>query len=281
MGWLDGQSVLITGGAAGLGRAIARRCRQEGAHVGILDRSEQAIAAFKSEFKSEFDDELLAVGGDVRDLAANRHAVDAMITRFGTLDTFIANAAIWDFGVRLADLPDDRIDSAFEEVFGINVRGYLLGAKAALPPLVRSGGSIIFTVSNAGFYPAGGGPLYTAAKHAVVGLICQLAHEFAPRVRVNGVAPGAIPTDLRGPASLGMSESVLSALPLKELVAQALPMPDLVQPEGYAAPYVLLASRANSPNTTGTVIRCDGGFSARGLLSPAGGLDLLRRYVPS
>ena len=137
---------------------------------------------------------------------------------------------------------------------------------------------MIFTVSNAGFYPAGGGPLYTASKHALVGLIRQLAHELAPRVRVNGVAPGAIPTELRGPASLGLGDSKLSALPVADIVKRSLPIPDLVQPDGYAAYYVLLASRENARNTTGTIINCDGGFNVRGLLSPSGGAGLLQRF---
>jgi NAD(P)-dependent dehydrogenase (short-subunit alcohol dehydrogenase family) len=274
MAWAEEQSVLITGGASGLGRAIARRFHQEGAQVGILDRSAAAI----EDFNSEFGDSVVTVAGDVRDLSVNRSAVDAMIARFGRLDTFIANAGIWDFGVSLVDLPDDRVDAAFDEVFGVNVRGCLLGAKAAAPALVRSAGSMIFTVSNAGFYPAGGGPLYTASKHALVGLIRQLAHELAPRVRVNGVAPGAIPTELRGPASLGLSDSKLSALPVADIVERSLPIPDLVQPDGYAAYYLLLASRENARNTTGTIINCDGGFNVRGLLSPSGGAGLLQKF---
>ena len=79
-------------------------------------------------------------------------------------------------------------------MFGVNVKGYLLGAKAAYRELAKTRGSIIFTVSNAGFYPCGGGPLYTASKHAVVGLIRQLAYELAPSVRVNAVAPGLVRT---------------------------------------------------------------------------------------
>ncbi|MEP7244079.1 MAG: 3-(cis-5,6-dihydroxycyclohexa-1,3-dien-1-yl)propanoate dehydrogenase [Gammaproteobacteria bacterium] len=274
MNWAEQQVVLITGGASGLGRAIARRFRQEGASIGILDRSAAAIADFTAEFGAS----AVTVAGDVRDLETHRRAVAAMVERFGRLDTFIGNAGIWDFGVSLVDLPDDKIDAAFDEVFGVNVRGCLLGAKAAAPALVRSSGSMIFTVSNAGFYTAGGGPLYTASKHALVGLIRQLAYELAPHVRVNGVAPGAIPTELRGPASLGLAESRLSSLPVAEIVERSLPIPALVQPDGYTAHYVLLASRENARNTTGTIINCDGGFNVRGLLSPSGGTELMKRF---
>ena len=275
MGWVEGQAVLITGGANGLGRAIARRFRAEGARVGILDRSAPGVA----DFEAEFGPECVAVCGDVRDLAAHESAVAAMQARFGRLDTYIGNAGIWDFGVSLVDLPPDVAAGAFREVFDVNVCGYLLGAKAAVAALVRARGSMIFTVSNAGFYVGGGGPLYTAAKHAVVGLVRQLAYELAPSVRVNGVAPGAIPTDLRGPKSLGMAESSLASLPVADIVARALPIPALVGPEGYAGHYVLLASRENAANTTGTIINCDGGFNVRGLLTPAGGGDLAARFA--
>lgn len=269
--------VLITGGGAGLGRAIARRFVAAGARVGILDRSAAALA----DSQAEFGDAAVTVTGDVRDAAAHRSAVGAVVNRFGRLDTLIGNAGIWDFGTSLVDLPPQATDAAFDEVFGINVRGCLLAAQAAAPALVRARGSIIFTVSNAGFYPAGGGPLYTASKHAVVGLVRQLAFELAPHVRVNGVAPGAIPTELRGPASLGLANSKLSDLPVAEIVARSLPIPALVQPDGYAAHYLLLASRDDAANTTGTIINCDGGFNVRGLLTPAGGADLARRFANS
>lgn len=274
MGWLEGKSALITGGAAGLGRAIAERFMAEGADVGILDISEPAATAFAK----ETDRRVLANVGDVRSLDDNRAVVAAMVERYGKLDIFIGNAAVWDYSTALVDLPDDRISDAFDEVFGINVKGYLLGAKAALPALVKAKGNMIFTVSNAGFYPAGGGPLYTGAKHAVVGLIKQLAYEVAPHVRVNGVAPGAIRTDLAGPKALGLDGHAMSSLPLDDLIAATLPLPRVASPADYAGYYVLLASDANGGTATGTIINCDGGFAARGLTQPAGGADLPNRF---
>jgi hypothetical protein len=76
-----------------------------------------------------------------------------------------------------------------------------------------------------------------------------------------------------------MAESKLSSLPVQEIVERALPIPALMGPEGYTGHYVLLASRANAGNTTGTIINCDGGFNARGLLSAAGGGDLAKRFA--
>jgi cis-2,3-dihydrobiphenyl-2,3-diol dehydrogenase len=268
MGWLEGKSALVTGGASGLGRAIVERFLKEGAQVAILDRSRERSQATAAELG------VTAIIGDVTILADNECAVAETVKRFGKLDCFVGNAGIWDFSVSLVELPDDRISQAFDELFGVNVKGYLLGAKAAYRELANARGSIIYTVSNAGFYPCGGGPLYTASKHAVVGLIRQLAYELAPKIRVNGVAPGAIPTDLRGPRSLNMADRSIAQVPLKELVERGLPLGKLPEPGDYTGSYVLLASSENSSTATGGVIICEGGMGVRGFGDAAGGSNL-------
>jgi cis-2,3-dihydrobiphenyl-2,3-diol dehydrogenase len=263
---------LITGGASGLGAAIVARFLEEGARVGVLDRSEAHLRDLAGRFNA-----VVTSHGDVRSLADNERAVKAVVERFGGLDVFVGNAGIWDFGRSLVDLPPDKIDAAFDEVIGVNVKGYLLGAKAALPALASSGGTMIFTVSNAGFYPDGGGPLYTASKHAAVGLVRQLAFELAPHIRVNGVAPGAIPTDLRGPASLGMEERSIASVPLAEALKGVLPLDEVPAPDDYTGAYVYLASRRDSGVATGTIVNIDGGFGARGVGRTRGGDRLLER----
>ena len=270
MGWLENKVALVTGGASGLGRAIVERFIDEGAKVAVLDRARERSV----ELAGKFADRVEAVVGDVTVVADNQRAVAETIRRFGGLDCFVGNAGIWDFSIPLVDLPEDKIGSAFDELFGVNVKGYLLGAKATYRELAKTHGSMIFTVSNAGFYPCGGGPLYTASKHAVVGLIRQLAYELAPKIRVNGVAPGAIPTDLRGPASLAMAERSIAELPLKEMVERGLPLGKLPEPRDYTGSYVLLASPSNSSTATGSVIICGGGMGVRGFVNAAGGRDL-------
>jgi len=270
MGWLDNKVALVTGGASGLGRAIVERFVQEGARVAILDRARERAEALASQLGSN----VAAIVGDVTVLADNQRAVDETVKRFGKLDCLVGNAGIWDFNMSVVDLPDDRIGTAFDELFGVNVKGYLLGAKAAYRELAKTRGCIIYTVSNAGFYPCGGGPLYTASKHAVVGLIRQLAYELAPKIRVNGVAPGAIPTDLRGPKSLEMAERSIASIPLKEAVERGLPLGKLPEPRDYTGSYVLLASPENSSTATGGVIICEGGIGIRGFVDAAGGRNL-------
>ena len=270
MGWLQEKVALVTGGASGLGRAIVERFVKEGARVAILDRSRER----SEELAAKLPEHVLAVIGDVTSLSDNARAVADAVARFGRLDCFVGNAGIWDFSVPLVDLPDGKIGEAFDELFSINVKGYLLGAKAAYRELAKTRGSIIFTVSNAGFYPCGGGPLYTASKHAVVGLIRQLAYELAPKIRVNGVAPGAIPPDLRGPASLARAERSNAQVPLKEMVERGLPLARLPEPRDYTGSYVMLASAENSSTATGGVVICDGGIGIRGFVDPAGGRNL-------
>ncbi len=271
MGRLDGQVVLVTGGASGLGAAIVERCITEGANVGVLDRSATGCDALSA----RLGERVVCVAGDVRTYQANERAVAACVNRFGRLDTAIGNAGIWDYSVPLVDLPADTLASAFDELFQVNVLGYLLLAKAALGPLVQSRGALTYTVSNAGFWPSGGGPLYTATKHAVVGLVRQLAFEFAPHVRVNGVAPGAIDTQLKGPASLGMEERRFPGAAMAERAPGFVPIGRMPTPAEYAGAYVFFACREDNVPATGTVLNHDGGFGVRGLgPTPRGGDDL-------
>jgi cis-2,3-dihydrobiphenyl-2,3-diol dehydrogenase len=267
------QAVLITGGGSGLGRAIVDRYVAEGAKVAILDRSEERLLLVKA----DHGDRVITVVGDVRSLADNRRAVDACLDGLGKLDCAVGNAGIWDFGTDLLDLPADKLDQAFDEVFHINVKGYLYLAKAAAPALVEAKGSMIFTISNAGFYPDGGGPLYTASKHAAVGLVRQLAYELAPHVRVNGVAPGGISTDLRGPESLGMAEQSIAAIDLSATAKERVPIGTLPTAGEYAAAYVFFAAREDNVPATGSILNYDGGFGIRGLRQTVAGRDLPER----
>lgn len=274
MTWLTGNVALVTGGASGLGRAIAERFVEEGAEVVVLDRSQEKL----NELKSKLGTQVAICCGDVRSYADNRNAVDIAVRHFGRLDTFIGNAGIWDYQTALADIDPERFDDAFSEVMGINVGGYLKGARAALPALLESRGSVVLTLSNAGFYSNGGGVLYTASKFAGVGLVKQLAFELAPHVRVNGVAPGPLASDLRGPESLGLHDQSIGNLPMAELVAQNSPLPDLPRAQDYVGAYVLLASSRHSRMTTGAILNVDGGIGIKGLTKPSGGEELFDRF---
>ena len=275
MGRLDGEVVLITGGASGLGRAIVERFLEDGARLTVFDRS----AGRLTELAGAYPDHVEGVVGDVRSISDNQRAVEACVARFGKLDCAIGNAGIWDYSMSLDALPVERIDAAFDELFHVNVKGYLNLAKAALPALVRTSGALIFTVSNAGFDPAGGGPLYTASKHAVVGLIRQLAYEFAPAVRVNGVAPGPIDTDLRGPEALGMAGKSIASIDLPGTAGAAMPIGFVPATADYAGGYVFLASRRDSRPATGGIVKLDAGIAVRGIGRASAGGGLRAKYA--
>lgn len=271
MSWLKDAVVIVTGGGSGLGRALVERFITEGASVGVLERD----AAKAAKLERDFGSRVKAVVGDVTTFADNARAVRETVAAFGKLDTFVANAGIFDFFQSLPQLEAEGIAGAFDELFAVNVKGGLLGAKAALPELLKSRGSIIFTISNAGFYPGGGGPIYTASKHALVGLVRQLAHELAPKVRVNGVAPGGMRTELSGLSATGTAQQKLSQIEnFEEMIVGITPLRMAPTPQDYCGPYVLLASRENAGAITGVVINTDGGLGVRGIMKVAGGEEL-------
>lgn len=266
MGWLDGERVLLTGGGSGIGRAVVERFVEEGARVAVMELNEQKV----EQLRKDLGDSIIAMQGNAASLEDNRRAVAETVKAFGGLDVLVPNAGIFDNAARLYDIPEDQLEGAFDELFGVNVKGYLLAAKVALPELIKTQGSIVFTVSYAGFYAAGGGILYTASKHAVLGIVRQLAYELAPKVRVNGVAPGVADTLMRGIQSLGQGD-IPSLMPGTK---EVLPLQFNPDNSDHAAAYVLLASRKNSRAVTGTVIPTDSGLGIRGLGKIAGGLDL-------
>src|SRR5579863_2609171 len=189
-GALTGKVALVTGGGSGLGRAVVDRFVREGARVGVLERSARKAA----ELAEQFDREVLSVTvGDVRSAEDNVRAVADVTRRFEKLDVFVGNAGVYDNRARLDELPIDRLGAAFDELFSINVKGYLLGARAVLEELRRSRGAILFTASVSSYAAGFGGALYVASKHAIAGLTRQLAWELSPDIRVNAVAPGYVP----------------------------------------------------------------------------------------
>ena len=267
MGWLEDDVVIVTGAGSGLGRALVDRFVAEGARVVAVDRDAERVAQVEAEHGAA----AAGVVGDVTTAADNARAVETALTRFGRLDTFVANAGMFDYGAGLLATPVEALERAFDELFAINVKACLLGAKAAAPALAENRGSLLMTASMSSTHAGIGGAVYTASKHAVVGLVRQLAHELAPDVRVNGVAPGFMATDIRGPRALGMEQQTPSSVPgLEEIAAAAAPLGFLPRPADYTGHYVQLASRANAAATTGVVIACDGGLDVRGLGRPPG-----------
>ena len=262
MMWLDQQVALITGGASGLGRAVVERFLDEGAKVVVFDIDQEGLDELNTEYN-----EVCTVQGDVTSLSDNKKAVSTAVEEFGRIDIFVGNAGVFDDNVSLPEIEEDGLRESFVELFEVNVLGYLLGARAALPELIKTEGRMVFTASQASFNPDGGGILYVPSKHAIAGIVRQLAFELAPKVRVNAVAPGYVPTELSATATLGGERSIVTS---EEFDSSNHPLDFVPAPKDYTGAYVLLASEEDSRPMTGTIIRADLGRSVRGITSVAG-----------
>lgn len=283
MGWLEGQVAIITGGGSGIGRAVVDRYVAEGAKVLVTDVDE----AMLKELEAEHGDAVSTLVADARVMEDNRRTVARAVEVFGKVDVFLANAGMGDRFTELVDMPEDKVADAYQQVFDINVKGVILGAKAAMKELVRSNGVFLVTLSNSSFYPDGGGVMYISSKHAALGIVRQLAHEWGPWVRVNAVAPGGTKTNIRIPEAYGVDEN---GKPIRahshpsnadSEVERVTPLRTHADPEDHTGAFVLVAARAENRSMTGTVIESDAGLGVRGLRRVRGGDDLYERFFGS
>jgi len=258
--------VLITGSGSGLGLGIARHFREEGARLALFEYDEAKV----STLRDEFGDDVLVVHGDVRSIADLTRCRDEVVGRFGRLTAVVGAQGIWDGNVRLADIPVERLDSLLDEVFAVNVKGYALTARVFLDLLEAEEGAVVLTCSQAAFAADGGGVAYTASKGAIRAMVNQLSFEFAPRVRVNAVAPtGIANSQLRGPAALDLQDSKQSDIPadiFRQQFEWFAPLQYMPSPEEYGPLYAYLASRHNRVMTGQTVL-ADSGALNRALIS--------------
>ncbi|HZJ28116.1 MAG TPA: SDR family oxidoreductase [Acidimicrobiia bacterium] len=188
MGALDGKVALITGAASGIGKATAERFAAEGAHVGLVDFSDEAGRAVAESIGGRF---IHADAGEAGEVDA---AFAECEREFGGLDVAFLNAGI---AIGHADL-DTLSDDVYRRIMRVNVDGVVFGARAAIRALERrGGGAIVATASLAGIIPFAADPVYDATKHAVVGLIRSIAPTLAPKhITANTVNPGITDTNI-------------------------------------------------------------------------------------
>src|SRR5215813_1631385 len=259
MAWLDGKRALVVGAGYGIGRAVAAAFVAEGAQLAALELDPAKAAALAADLPG-----CVVSCGDATSAEDSCAAVRAVSAAFGGLDVLVNCVGIFDFYRGLADLDDVQLAAGFDEIFSVNVKSQLVSVHAALAELRRSGGSVVLTVSTSGFYPGRGGVLYVASKFAVRGCVIALAHELAPDVRVNGVAPGGtLGTELTGPRSLGLAGQVLNAAAGREQdLRRRTPLRVALDGGDHAGSYVFLASD-RARGITGTVVHSDGGIGIR------------------
>jgi len=196
MGLLDGQRVVVTGGASGIGAATCRRMTEEGARVAVIDLDGDAAEAIARQLDG------VGYGADVTDYAALEAAVIDAHAELGGLTAIYNNAG----GSSMATV-DGWEPAEWDRIVGLNLGGVFHGMKAAAPLILETldrepgdgrpgGASIVSTASISGTRPAAGEAPYSAAKAAVAALTATAALEYAPKIRVNAVSPGMIHTPM-------------------------------------------------------------------------------------
>jgi NAD(P)-dependent dehydrogenase (short-subunit alcohol dehydrogenase family) len=208
---LQGKVALVTGAAGGLGRAAVRALAAEGAAVVAADLDAAGAGAVAEETGAH------AVVCDVSDLEANRAAVAFAVERCGGLDLVHLNAGVAsDCGVG-----DDFDLALYRRAMGANLDGVVFGLHAALPALrARGGGAIVTTASLAGLTGVPYDPLYSASKHAVVGLVRSLGPGLALEgIRLNAVCPGFAESAIIEPMRDALAASGIAIIPAETVAA--------------------------------------------------------------
>jgi NAD(P)-dependent dehydrogenase (short-subunit alcohol dehydrogenase family) len=241
------RAVVVTGGAQGIGRAVAERFLADGAGVVILDLDGDLATATAAELAASGP--VHALTGDVSRREDVRAAVNACLEEFGRLDTMVAHAGIADVKPLLEI--DDR---AWRRVLDVNLTGVFLCLQEAGRVMAeRDGGAIVVTASTNSFWVEQNMAPYNASKGGVVALVRTAALDLAPHgIRVNAVAPGVVRTRI--------SEWVIDHPVLGPEYLRKLPLGRFGEPADVAAAIAFLAS-AESSYITGQTLILDGGLT--------------------
>ncbi|MFH1834158.1 MAG: 3-oxoacyl-[acyl-carrier-protein] reductase [bacterium] len=242
---LEGRVALVTGGAKGIGRAIATRLASDGAKVAIVDWADAGEDAAR-ELAQATGRPTTFVKADISKEADARAAVAAVEAALGPVDILVNNAGITRDGLLLV-----MDESDWDAVLAVNLKGAFLMSKAVLRGMIkRRRGSIVSISSVVGRRGNAGQANYSAAKAGLIGLTKSLAREVASRnVRVNAVAPGYIETDMTAALDEAARNAIVSQIPLGRIGS----------PEGVAEAVAFLAGDSAS-FITGAVLAVDGGL---------------------
>jgi NAD(P)-dependent dehydrogenase (short-subunit alcohol dehydrogenase family) len=255
---LSGKSVVITGGARGIGFACAQAFAREGARVAIFDWNTEALA--------EAEETIRATGAQVitRQIdVSNGTAVDAahawVEETYGAIDIGFNNAGT-NSGFRPIDETDE---SDWDRVINVNLKGVWLCVRAQVRHMrPRGRGSIVSTTSNVGFAGAPGASAYVASKHGIVGITRTVALELASTdIRINAVAPGAIRTSLSSKGQGKGNPFANDPFP-DAAIRQGLPIGRWGEPSEIADA-VLWLSSPRATLALGETLVMDGGFLAQ------------------
>jgi 2-deoxy-D-gluconate 3-dehydrogenase len=250
---LSGKTAIVTGGALGIGQAIARRLAEAGAAVVIADINIEAAKTTADEIASRRA-KAFALRADASRVEDAQATVRQAVERFGRLDILVNNAGIFPF-TPVLDLPEAQWD----RVLDLNLKGAFFHAQAAAKQMIAqgSGGAIVNIASVDGLHPTGALAHYDASKAGLIMVTKSLAKELGPRgIRVNAIAPGGVQT----PGAMAASASVPAASgePTANPMA-GIPLGRMAQPDEIATVALFLASPAAS-YMTGSLVVADGGL---------------------
>ena len=250
---MTGRAILITGGAGGMGRAIAARFLAEGDAVVISDRTQAAL--------DDAAGELPGVGtvvADVTSVADCERMAAETLAAHGRLDVLVVTAGVWVEGDSAA-----MTEAQWDQVMNVNLKGAFFACRFAIPALVKTGGSIVCISSDYGLVGGPGAALYCASKFGLNGLVRSMALELAPKgVRVNSVCP----TDVDTPMLAGQAATYGGSDPegyLRRLLDTA-PQGErarFIRSDEIAAAVAFLASADAAP-ITGVCLPVDWGTTA-------------------
>lgn len=182
---LQDKVAIITGGAAGIGKATAKLFLQEGAKVLLVDINEQSLTETTQELNNP---NVAYCVADVSIASEVKRYVKEALDTFGKIDIFFNNAGIEGPSRPMAEYPEE----IFDKVIAVNLKGVWLGCQNVIPKMVE-GGSVMITSSVAGLKGFTGLGAYVASKHGVIGIMRTAAIEFADRkIRVNTIHPGPV-----------------------------------------------------------------------------------------
>ena len=252
---LDGRVAVVTGAAGVIGTATIHLLAERGAKIVAVDRRRADLAATVKTLPASA--EVQAVEADVTEEDGVKEYVRAAVEKFGTIDAFYNNAGVEGEVKAIQDYPLE----AFRKVLDVNVVGVFLGMKYVLPVMLKQNkGSIINTASIAGLMGSPQIAVYSASKHAVIGLTKSAAWECTGTgVRVNCVCPGMI--DSRMLSTILLARGGGNALPPVEKIVERIPARRLGQASEVASIVAFLASDEAS-YVSGSAYTVDGGRTA-------------------